>query len=59
MTEKGINWNDFRTDEKRGSCCIRVLDGDTGRGKWVIDTDIPIFKGECRAYIDSLVYVGD
>lgn len=59
MTEKGINWNDFRTDEKRGSCCIRVIDGDTGRGKWTIDTNIPVFKGEGRTYIDSLVYVGD
>ena len=59
MTEKGINWNDFRADEKRGSCCIRVIDGDTGRGKWTIDTNIPVFKGEGRAYIDDLVYVGD
>lgn len=26
---------------------------------WIIDTNIPIFKGEGREYIDKLVYVGD
>ena len=26
---------------------------------WIIDTDIPIFKGEGREYIDRLVFVGE
>lgn len=29
------------------------------RSGWVIDTEIPIFKGEGREYIDRLVYVGE
>ncbi len=29
------------------------------RSKWVIDKDIPIFKGEGRKYIDKLVFVGE
>lgn len=49
FTEKGINWNDFPTDCKRGSCCIRY------EGKWVIDKEIPIFKGEDRDYIENLI----
>ena len=24
MTQKGINWNDFPTYQKRGSCCVKV-----------------------------------
>lgn len=66
MTQKGINWNDFPTYQKRGSCCIYVdvqnpesiSDGDRIKG-WVIDKEIPIFKGEGREYIDKLIYIGD
>ena len=29
------------------------------RTEWVIDTEIPIFKGEGREYIDKLIYVGE
>ena len=59
MLEKGINWNDFPTRYKRGSCCIRKVNESTGRSEWVIDNEIPIFKGEGRKYIDNLVFVGD
>lgn len=31
----------------------------TFRGRWIIDTEIPIFKGEGREYIDRLVFVGE
>lgn len=51
--QKNINWNDFTTTEKRGSCCIKTEDG------WGIDYNIPIFKGEGRDYIDNLVYCGE
>lgn len=65
--QKGINWNDFSTAEKRGSCCIKqeiVEDIVLGNGsvvptarrsKWVIDRDIPIFKGENRNYIEERI----
>ena len=67
MTEKGINWNDFPTHQKRGSCCIktpRVVQPTPQsemivRFTWSIDTEIPIFKGEGRTYIDDLVFVGE
>lgn len=67
MTEKGINWNDFPTHQKRGSCCIKKQYEDTTedegacvmRAYWVIDTEIPIFKGEDREYIDKLVMIGE
>lgn len=51
FTEKGINWNDFSTDKKRGSCCIKTDDG------WVIDNEIPIFKGDGRKYIEDLIFI--
>jgi tRNA(His) 5'-end guanylyltransferase len=59
MLEKGINWNDFPTHQKRGSCCIKNHDydeygNDWGEG-WRIDTEIPIFKGEDRKYIEKLI----
>ena len=75
MTEKNINWNDFPTYQKRGSCCIkedyfeeRVVHNTQGspdelegvqRTRWIIDTEIPIFKGEDREYIDKLIFVGE
>lgn len=48
--QKGINWNDFSVPEKRGACCIKKDD------RWILDGDIPIFKGEDRKYIEELVY---
>lgn len=74
MTQKGINWNDLPTYQKRGSCCVRnkiVIESDgvmvtaqlrdtsKSENEWIIDTDIPIFKGEGREYIDKLVFVGE
>lgn len=69
MTQKGINWNDYATTLKRGSCCIKVDDGLTAydevgnicgytqRSKWVIDNEIPIFSRD-RNYIERLINVG-
>ena len=70
MTEKGINWNDLPIHQKRGSCCVKVdsvtvcENGNVEikpieRPNWIIDTEIPIFKGEDRKYIDKLVFVGN
>ena len=74
MTQKCINWNDLPTYQKRGSCCVRnkiVIESDgvmvtaqlrdtsKSENEWIIDTDIPIFKGEGREYIDRLVFVGE
>jgi len=74
MTQKGINWNDLPTYQKRGSCCVRnkiIIESDgvmatahlrdfsKSENEWIIDTDIPIFKGEGREYIDRLVFIGE
>lgn len=57
MIQKGINWNNFPTHQKRGSCCIKetYLENDIERSRWVIDKEIPIFKGEDREYIEKLI----
>lgn len=66
MTQKCINWNDYATTLKRGSCCIKVDDnlieydevGNTcsciRRNKWVVDNDIPIFTKN-RDYVEKLI----
>lgn len=75
MTRKGINWNDLPTYLKRGSCCVRnmkitntfkdgiaeceIRDPKKPESAWLIDTEIPIFKGDGRKYIDDLVFVGE
>lgn len=63
MTEKGINWNDYPTHLKRGSCCIKksfkINEGteqETIRNKWVIDMDIPIFTQD-KDYINKLIFI--
>ena len=68
--EKGINWNDFPTHLKRGSCCVKsdvsitfatehedgsVTTGAVERPHWEIDLEIPIFKEECRQYINRRI----
>ena len=68
--ERNINWNDFPTHLKRGSCCVKVEtstvfaieheDGtvETGaveRPHWEIDLEIPIFKNEGREYINRCI----
>lgn len=57
ITEKGISWENFHPMYKHGSCCIKVTtetDGVT-RSSWEIDKNIPLFVGEGREYIESLI----
>lgn len=63
MLEKNINWNDYPTHLKRGSCCIKkpfVINKGTEqeavRNKWVIDTEIPIFTQD-KEYINKLIFI--
>ena len=48
---RGINWNNYPTTKKRGSCCIR------NEKAWIIDNEIPIFKWDGREYIEKLVFI--
>lgn len=65
MLQRGINWNDFPTTLKRGSCCKRIVVSEPDeaefktRSRWGIDNEIPIFKGDNRAYIDELIFIGE
>lgn len=45
--QKGINWNDYPTAQKRGVCWTRE------KG---IDYDMPMLKGEDRKYLEDLVH---
>ena len=67
--ERDINWNDFPTHLKRGSCCVKIeatttcaktVDGQVitwaaERPHWEIDLEIPIFKEEGRQYINKRI----
>ena len=67
LKQKGINWDDFPTGLKRGSCAVKsdnpvdivVNAGDrkiiTHRKLWYIDRKIPVFKGDGREYIERLI----
>jgi tRNA(His) 5'-end guanylyltransferase len=72
--ERGVNWNDYPTHLKRGSCCVKnkiVIKSDgvvataqlrdtmANKNGWIIDNEIPIFKGEGRKYIDNLIFIGE
>lgn len=66
-SQRGINWNDFPTELKRGSCCIKrqfeeTIDDPRNpgqkitvcRNRWIIDHEIPIFTQD-REYIERLI----
>lgn len=67
LKQKGINWDDFPTGLKRGSCAVKsdnpvdivVNAGDrkiiTHRKLWYVDRKIPVFKGDGREYIERLI----
>jgi tRNA(His) 5'-end guanylyltransferase len=60
LVDKGINWEeDYAPQFQRGSCCIKKFNKETCRNEWVIDNEIPIFKGEGREYIDDLIFCGE
>lgn len=74
MERYSVNWNDFPTHQKRGSCCTKVKVREEFlspqewgepeliirvRNEWFIDTEIPIFKGEGRDYIERLINIGE
>lgn len=54
LAQKGINWDEYPTDLKRGVCISKMFAPDN-RMKWAIDKNIPIFH-ENPDYINRLVY---
>ena len=59
--QKGINWNDYPTVCKRGTAIVKVtIESERiNASSWIIDTEMPILKGEGRAYVDDLIYIGE
>lgn len=59
-SEKGINWNDYSIEYKRGCCCVKkpteveTPNGVVVRNKWVIDDNIPIFSKDTD-YVNSRI----
>lgn len=44
--QKGQNWNDYPTHQRRGRCIIKVIDDKMGseRRRWIVDNEVPIFS---------------
>lgn len=65
--QKGSNWNDVPTSQKRGRCLIKktipgsAINRKTGetvnfeRSEWTVDNEIPVFSQD-RSYIEKFVY---
>lgn len=63
--EKGINWNDYRTDFKRGCACYKISEETEMvnpkdknniikviRNRWTIDKEIPVFTKD-RNFVEK------
>lgn len=63
--ERGINWNDYRTDFKRGSACYKISEETemvdpkdknniikVVRNRWTIDREIPVFTKD-RDFVEK------
>lgn len=62
LLEKGIDYDKIPVYKQRGTCCIKTKMPSLSRDNkpimrtvWVVDIDIPIFKGEGREYIESKI----
>lgn len=49
FTQKGVNWNDFPTYCKRGTCCLYK------NGMWTLETEMPILVNEGRQFLEDIV----
>ncbi len=66
-SQHGVSWNNFPTESKRGSCCVKQLfqtpmDDPRNPGqqiivtrrRWVVDRETPIFSQD-RDYVEKLL----
>ena len=56
MVDKGVNWNDIETSNKRGTAAFKIIYpvGRIVRNKWVVDSDMPIISQD-RNYSERWV----
>lgn len=51
----GIDYdNDIPLFLQRGTCCVKI-ETASDHGRWILDRNIPVFKGEGREYIEQRV----
>ena len=62
LFEKGIDYDNIPIYKQRGVCCFKSKMPSIGYGgksvlrtAWVLDIDIPVFKGSGREYIESKI----
>lgn len=70
LTEKDVNWNDFKPHLKRGTCCYKQLTFVVDerepfekqvpklRSYWYVDIEPPIFKEDWH-YIDRHIFIDE
>lgn len=70
LTEKDVNWNDFKPHLKRGTCCYKQLTFVVDereplekqvpklRSYWYVDIEPPIFKEDWH-YIDKHIFIDE
>lgn len=57
--QKGQNWNDIPTQQKRGRCVVkkdRTIPSGQVRSSWELDNEIPIFSAD-RTYVERFISV--
>lgn len=56
--QKGQNWNDLPTAQKRGRCIVKekYMKDDVERSRWIVDNEIPIFSAN-KDYINKEVFL--
>ena len=54
MEKHAINWNDLDIPKKRGTAIVK-----DDNGKWIIDEEMPILRGDGREYVESRINYDD
>lgn len=59
LTKYDVNWNNFTTVEKRGTCAYReLIDPEKERFEWKLDFDMPILMSD-RSFVLGKIFYPD
>lgn len=57
LTKYDVNWNNFTTVEKRGTCSYKVLvDEEKDRHEWILDFEMPILMDDREFVVSKITY---
>lgn len=57
LTKYDINWNNFSTVEKRGTCAYKVLkDAEKVRYEWLLDYEMPVLMDDKDFILSRITY---